>query len=125
MDIVGVVITTVGSIIVALITVGLPLMVKVKHEVRAANNESRDDILKAVAGVKADVAGNSRLTVATARAKLEDIYQRYKDKKVLPQKTWLLVCELHEAYKSVTIDGHTPNSWADSLYEEMEKWEKQ
>jgi len=125
MDIVGVVITTVGSIIVALITVGLPLVVKVKNEVRAANNESRDDILKAVAGVKADVAGNNRLTVATARAKLEDIYQRYKDKKALPQKTWLLVCELHEAYKSVTIDGHTPNSWADSLYEEMEKWEKQ
>lgn len=109
-------ISTLGGVVVALITVGLPILAKSKKDT--------PQILDAISGVSKDVANNSRLTVATARANLESIYHRYKTKKAMPEKTWLLVCELHQAYKAVQIDGHVPNSWADSLYKEMETWKK-
>jgi len=67
---------------------------------------------------------NSKVTVATARSMINQIYTEHKDAKEIDEKTWRNVMELHDAYKSVSIDGHTPNSWCDAMVDEMRKWAK-
>jgi len=85
---------------------------------------SQKKVLGAIGDVKKDLSANSRATVATTRSLISGIHEKYKNTKKLPEKTWRNVLDLYEAYKGITIDGHTPNSWCDEIVEEMRKWEK-
>jgi len=112
----GVIVTTTGSIIVALIGN--------RKRAKEETERSRTEILEAIGGLKSDIAANSRATVATTRGLISQVYTENKDDKKLPEKTWRNVMDLYEAYKGITIDGHTPNSWCDELVNEMKTWKK-
>lgn len=112
----GVGITASAGVIVAIINTR-------KAGMEAAN-QNREEILAAIADVRKDLSANSRATVATTRSLISGIYEGYKDAKKLPEKTWRNILDLYEAYKGITIDGHTPNSWCDEIVEEMRTWEK-
>lgn len=117
----GTAITTIGTVAVAFITArGRSAQKKIAKE----NNEHKDEIIQAITELKTEVGNNSRVTVANARAMISQVYTANKDRKAISEKTWRNVMELHEAYKSVKIDGHTPNSWCDQIVEEMTHWEK-
>lgn len=110
----GVTVTASGGVIVAMIG----------NRKNAAEQASKntDKILEAVAEVKSDLSANSRATVATTRGLISDTYWRYKDAKQIPEPVMRNIMDLHEAYKGIQIDGHTPNSWCDSLVDEMKTW---
>jgi uncharacterized protein YpuA (DUF1002 family) len=105
----GVCVTATSGVIVAIVQT-------------AANNQKK--VLEAIGDVKKDLNANTRATVATTRSLISGIHEKYKGTKKLPEKTWKNVLDLYEAYKGITIDGHTPNSWCDEIVEEMRKWEK-
>ena len=110
----GVTVTASGGVIVALIG----------NRKNAAEQASKNTgkILEAVAAVKSDLSANSRATVATTRGLISDTYWRYKGTKQIPEAVMRNIMDLHEAYKGIQIDGHTPNSWCDSLVDEMKTW---
>lgn len=112
----GVIVTTTGSIIVALIGN--------RKRAKEDAERNRTEILEAIKGLKSDIAANSRATVATTRGLISQVYTENKNDKKLPEKTWRNVMDLYEAYKGITIDGHTPNSWCDELVNEMKTWKK-
>lgn len=112
----GVIVTTTGSIIVALIGN--------RKRAKEDAERNRTEILEAIGGLKSDIAANSRATVATTRGLISQVYTENKNDKKLPEKTWRNVMDLYEAYKGITIDGHTPNSWCDELVNEMKTWKK-
>lgn len=115
------VIATVGSVIVAMITVGLPML----HQNKKTRKSEIDEVLDAVKKIRDDMAANNQLTVSNARAQLEAIYRKYESSQSMPESSWKAVCELHESYKMITLpNGKHPNSWADALYNEMGKWKK-
>ena len=105
----GVCITATSGVIIAIVQT-------------TSNNQKK--VLAAIDGVKQDLTANSRATVATTRSQISNIHEKYKKTKQIPEKTWKNVLDLYEAYKGITIDGHTPNSWCDEIVEEMRKWEK-
>lgn len=123
------IIATVGSVVVA----ALPLLQKAKKEreletakILEARQKETDIILASVNALRKDLSHNNQLTVSAARSQLESIYRKYEKAKRIPKSSWKAVCELHEAYKLIILpNGHKPNSWADSLYQEMEGWEKE
>lgn len=124
--VIGTAITTAGTIIVALITTKTRRDQKtIQKETESGTEESKQEILAALKRVENGLANNSRVTVANARAMISQIYTEHKDDKKISEKTWQNVLELHEAYKSVKIDGHTPNSWCDAIVDEMKTWDKQ
>ena len=124
--VIGTAITTAGTIIVALITTKTRRDQKtIQRETESGTEESKQAILAALKRVENGLANNSRVTVANARAMISQIYTEHKDDKKISEKTWQNVLELHEAYKSVKIDGHTPNSWCDAIVDEMKTWDKQ
>lgn len=124
--VIGTAITTAGTIIVALITTKTRRDQKtIQRETENGTEESKQAILAALKRVENGLANNSRVTVANARAMISQIYTEHKDDKKISEKTWQNVLELHEAYKSVKIDGHTPNSWCDAIVDEMKTWDKQ
>lgn len=112
----GVIVTTTGSIIVALIGN--------RKRAKEDAERNRTEILEAIGGLKSDIAANSRATVATTRGLISQVYTENKNDKKLAEKTWRNVMDLYEAYKGITIDGHTPNSWCDELVNEMKTWKK-
>lgn len=123
--IVGTAITTVGTVAVAFITArGRSAQKKIQKQNKETADKNADAILAAISALRAEVGNNSRVTVANARAIISQIYTENKDHKAISEKTWRNVMELHEAYKSVKVDGHTPNSWCDQIVEEMTHWEK-
>ena len=125
LTIIGTLITTAGTVLVALITT------KTRHDQKKIQRKAEDnaecnkkEILGAISELRSGLESNSRVTVANARAIVGRIYTDYKDKKQISTQTWSQIMELHDAYKGVKIDGHTPNSWCDQLTEEMKTWEK-
>lgn len=110
----GTVITTAGTVAVAIITT------KNRSEQKAGNTS----VMESLEGIKLDLAKNTKATVATTRGLISQVYTAHKDKKEISEKTWRNVCDLYEAYKGITIDGHTPNSWCDTIVEEMKGWKK-
>lgn len=123
-DLLPTVITTIGSVIVAMVTVGLPLLSKSKKAQQKAHEELIAEIKKTINNLQCDMGSNTRLTVVTARAQLESIHKRYKHEKKMPESSWKAVCELHEAYKAAPVAEEFKNHYADELYHEMEIWEK-
>lgn len=123
--IIGTAITTTGTVLVAIISAKNSQRTKtIQRETTETADDNKKEILGAIEDLKGEIASNSRVTVATARSQISQVYTENKDKKQISEKSWRNVCELHEAYKSVKIDGHTPNSWCDQIVEEMSHWEK-
>lgn len=123
--IIGTLITTAGTVLVALITSKTRRDQKnIQRKVEDNAEDNKKEILGAIDELKAGLESNSRVTVANARAIVGRIYADYKDKKQISTQTWSQVMELHDAYKSIKIDGHTPNSWCDQLTDEMKTWKK-
>lgn len=123
------VVATLGSVIVAMVTVGLPLFQQ-NRKVRRRDTESILELVQqlkcSVEKIENDMSVNNQLTISNARAQLESIYRKYERKKSMPESSWKAVCELHESYKLITLpNGKHPNSWADALYEEMRNWDKE
>lgn len=123
--IIGTIITTTGTVAVAIITSKTRQAQKnIQRESEDSAEGNKKEILAAVGEIKAGLENNSRVTVATARSMISQVYTAHKNDQKISEKTWRNVLELHEAYKSVRIDGHTPNSWCDQIVEEMKTWEK-
>lgn len=123
--IVGTLISTAGTVLVALITTKTRRDQKsIQRQTEDAAEDNKKEILGAISELRSGLESNSRVTVANARAVVGRIYAEYKDKKQISAQTWSQVMELHDAYKGVKIDGHTPNSWCDQLTEEMKTWKK-
>lgn len=123
--IIGTLITTAGTVLVALITSKTRRDQKnIQREAEDNAEDNKKEILGAIDELQAGLDNNSRVTVANARAVIGRIYAEHKDQKRISAQTWSLIMELHDAYKGVKIDGHTPNSWCDQLVEEMKTWEK-
>lgn len=123
--IIGTLITTAGTVLVALITSKTRRDQKnIQREAEDNAEDNKKEILGAIDELQAGLDNNSRVTVANARAVIGRIYAEHKDQKRISAQTWSNIMELHDAYKSVKVDGHTPNSWCDQLVEEMKTWEK-
>lgn len=123
--IIGTLITTAGTVLVALITSKTRRDQKnIQREAEDNAEDNKKEILGAIDELQAGLDNNSRVTVANARAVIGRIYADHKDQKRISAQTWSQIMELHDAYKGVKIDGHTPNSWCDQLVEEMKTWEK-
>ena len=123
--IIGTLITTAGTVLVALITTKTRRDQKtIQREAEDAAEDNKKEILGAIDELQSGLENNSRVTVANTRAVIGRIYAEHKDAKRISAQTWSQIMELHDAYKSVKIDGHTPNSWCDQLVEEMKTWEK-
>lgn len=123
--IIGTLITTAGTVLVALITTKTRRDQKsIQRQTEDAAEDNKKEILGAIDGLKDGLEGNSRVTVAATRAIIGRIYSERKNTKEIDERTLAQVMELHDAYKKVSIDGHTPNSWCDQLVEEMKTWKK-
>lgn len=123
--IVGTLITTAGTVLVALITTKTRRDQKsIQRQTEDAAEDNKKEILGAIDELKEGLEGNSRVTVAATRAIIGRIYSERKNTKEIDERTLAQVMELHDAYKKVRIDGHTPNSWCDQLVEEMKTWKK-
>ena len=121
----GTIVTTAGTVLVALITTKTRRdQKKIQQEAEDNADDNKKEILGAIDELRGGLESNSRVTVANARALISQVYTANKDKKEISEKAWRNVCELHEAYKSVKIDGHTPNSWCDQIVDEMKTWKK-
>lgn len=118
MTLAGTVVTTLGTICVAAITTGY------KRQTKQHADDIEAQVLRAIEELKGELNANSRMTVANTRNIIGRIYSSGKEEKALTEKEWNNVVDLYEAYKSVTIDGHTPNSWCDELVNEMRTWKK-
>lgn len=124
--VVGTAVTTAGTVAVALITTKARREQKnIQREAEDSAEGNKKEILGAIKRLETGLENNSRVTVANARSLISQIYSENKGEKKLSEKTWRNVLELHEAYKRVQIDGHTPNSWCDAIVEEMRTWEKE
>ena len=125
-SVIGISITTLGTVLVAFITSKSRKEQKnIQRETESGAVKSEQKILAAIDELKQGLENNSRVTVASARAMISQIYTDHKEDKKISEKTWQNVIELHDAYKSVKIDGHTPNSWCDAIVDEMRTWDKQ
>lgn len=122
---IGTIITTTGTVAVAFITSKTrQSQKKIQQQSETTAEDNKQEIMGAIEEIKAGLATNSKVTVATARSMISQVYTAHKEDKTISEKTWRNVCELHEAYKSVRIDGHTPNSWCDQIVDEMKNWDK-
>lgn len=123
--IIGTLITTAGTVLVALISTKTRRDQKnIQRETEDTAEDNKKEILGAIDELKDGLEGNSRVTVAATRAIIGRIYSDHKNIKEIDERTLAQVMELHDAYKKVVIDGHTPNSWCDQLVEEMKTWKK-
>lgn len=124
----GTAITTVGTIVVAVITTRNRQETKTAQDnadqARAELDHKMDHIKLGLQEIQTELKSNTACSVATARGLISQVYTANKDRQEITEKTWRNVCDLYQAYKSVKLDGHTPNSWCDAIVEEMKTWKK-
>lgn len=95
-------------------------------------NDQTKEITKAINGntqeireIKERLAANDMATVSAVRQQIRKLYYARLPYKTISTVDFRALDEMYAAYKAVTLpDGHHPNSWADSLYNEMCTWEK-
>lgn len=110
----GVFVTASAGVVVAIINT--------RRKALDAADANRDQILGAIKDLKEDLNANSRATVATTRGLISNAYWQYKPEKEIPEQVMRNIMDLYEAYKGISVDGHTPNSWCDALVDEMKTW---
>lgn len=95
-------------------------------------NDQTKEIKDAIEGntqeireIKERLAVNDMATVSSVRQQIRKLYYARLPYKTISTVDFRALDEMYTAYKAVTLpDGHHPNSWCDSLYNEMCTWEK-
>lgn len=88
---------------------------------RAEAAQTREE----VKAVREQLSTNDVVTVSVARQEIRHMYYQLLPHKMISIVDARALNEMYEAYKAVTLpNGHHPNSWCDSLYNEMQSWEK-
>lgn len=77
-----------------------------------------EEVKTLLVDLKADIEKDQEATRASLRHEITYIYEKYKDRKVLPGNTKKDLCSLYEVY--ILLNG---NSYVHEIYEEMMKWD--
>lgn len=78
-----------------------------------------------IRSIKERLAANDMATVTSVRQQIRKLYYSRLPYKTISTIDFRALEEMYSAYKAVTLpDGHHPNSWCDSLYNEMSNWER-
>lgn len=123
------VITIIGSVCSAIIVIGtfigvifkLPMKwfkKSYKEHTEQIVTEKVEEVKTLLAGLKADIEKDQEATRASLRHEITYIYEKYKDRKILPGNTKKDLCSLYEVY--ILLNG---NSYVHEIYEEMMKWD--
>lgn len=123
------IITLIGSVCSAIIVIGtfigiifkLPMKwfkKSYKEHTEQIVTEKVEEVKTLLTGLKADIEKNQEATRASLRHEITYIYEKYKDRKVLPGNTKKDLCSLYEVY--ILLNG---NSYVHEIYEEMMKWD--
>lgn len=123
------VVTIIGSVCSAIIVIGtfigiifkLPMKwFKKSYEAHTKNivEETMVEIKTLLEDMKKELEKDQEATKASLRHEITYIYEKYKDKKILPGNTKKDLCSLYEVY---TLLGG--NSYVHEIYEEMMKWD--
>ena len=110
---IGTTISTVGTVIIAII-----------NRDRKKQNERAEKTNELLSKAIKEINAGNKVSVATARSVIAQIYNQQKNTQCIEQGVWESVSDLYDAYKGITINGHTPNSWCDSMVDEMRYWRK-
>lgn len=110
---IGTTISTVGTVIIAII-----------NRDRKKQNERAEKTNELLSKAIKEINAGNKVSVATARSVIAQIYNQQKNTQCIEQGVWESVSDLYDAYKGITINGHTPNSWCDSMVDEMRCWRK-
>ena len=110
---IGTTISTVGTVIIEII-----------NRDRKKQNERAEKTNELLSKAIKEINAGNKVSVATARSVIAQIYNQQKNTQCIEQGVWESVSDLYDAYKGITINGHTPNSWCDSMVDEMRCWRK-
>lgn len=122
-----------ATIIVAVI--GLLGIIAQRYYAGKSEKDKKDqteEIKEAIEGntseirsIKERLAANDMATVTSVRQQIRKLYYSRLPYKTISTIDFRALEEMYSAYKAVTLpDGHHPNSWCDSLYNEMSSWER-
>lgn len=123
------VITVIGSVCSAIIVIGTLIGIVFKLPMKWFKKSYKEHTEQIVTGkleevktllvdLKADIEKDQEATRASLRHEITYIYEKYKDRKVLPGNTKKDLCSLYEVY--ILLNG---NSYVHEIYEEMMKWD--
>lgn len=123
------IVTVAGSVCSAIIVIGTFISIVFKLPIKwlKKNYEAHtkeivdtkcDEIMKVLNEMKENSKKDEEATKASLRHEITYIYEKYKDRKILPGNTKKDLCSLYEAY--VLLNG---NSYIHEIYEEMMKWD--
>lgn len=129
MDKIVQVITVIGSVCSAIIVIGtligiifkLPMRwfkKSYKEHTEQIVTDKVEEVKTLLVGLKADIEKDQEATRASLRHEITYIYEKYKDRKILPGNTKKDLCSLYEVY--ILLNG---NSYVHEIYEEMMKWD--
>ena len=123
------VITVIGSVCSAIIVIGTLIGVifklpmkwfkkSYKEHTEQIVTDKVEEVKTLLVGLKADIEKDQEATRASLRHEITYIYEKYKDRKILPGNTKKDLCSLYEVY--ILLNG---NSYVHEIYEEMMKWD--
>lgn len=123
------VITVIGSVCSAIIVIGtligiifkLPMKwfkKSYKEHTEQIVTDKVEEVKTLLVGLKSDIEKDQEATRASLRHEITYIYEKYKDRKILPGNTKKDLCSLYEVY--ILLNG---NSYVHEIYEEMMKWD--
>ena len=122
-------ITLIGSVCSAIIVIGTFLAIIFKlpmkwfkksyeEHIGKIVTDKVNEVMKILNEMKVAGEKNEEATKASLRHEITYIYEKYKDRKILPGNTKNDLCSLYEAY--TLLNG---NSYIHEIYEEMMKWD--
>lgn len=123
------VITVIGSVCSAIIVIGTLIGVifklpmkwfkkSYKEYTEQIVTDKVEEVKTLLVDLKADIEKDQEATRASLRHEITYIYEKYKDRKILPGNTKKDLCSLYEVY--ILLNG---NSYVHEIYEEMMKWD--
>lgn len=123
------VITVIGSVCSAIIVIGTLIGVifklpmkwfkkSYKEHTEQIVTDKVEEVKTLLVNLKADIEKDQEATRASLRHEITYIYEKYKDRKILPGNTKKDLCSLYEVY--ILLNG---NSYVHEIYEEMMKWD--
>lgn len=123
------VITVIGSVCSAIIVIGTLIGVifklpikwfkkSYKEHTEQIVTDKVEEVKTLLVDLKADIEKDQEATRASLRHEITYIYEKYKDRKILPGNTKKDLCSLYEVY--ILLNG---NSYVHEIYEEMMKWD--
>lgn len=122
-------ITLIGSVCSAIIVIGtligiifkLPMKwfkKSYKENTEQIVTDKVEEVKTLLVDLKTNIEKDQEATRASLRHEITYIYEKYKDRKVLPGNTKKDLCSLYEVY--ILLNG---NSYVHEIYEEMMKWD--